>query len=184
METLPPIQSESEEIISTPEIGAEKEAVMEIFREERAGMMQKIFNRKTTEVAALLAPGVDLVALASFAARGETLVGKRLDGRERITYAAIAGFLGLFYALQLSGMHKEALAARGLAAALGGMEFGPDLGKTAQALAEQRLPSIAPLLKKTGDYIGTKIANFKEMQHAMIEFAAGNPNLITSEIDE
>jgi hypothetical protein len=172
-----PIPEQEEPIPKAEMEAAEKEAVMDRFKGERAGILSKVFNRKVGEAALLLTPGVDVVALAAFAARGETLTGKELDGRERVATAAIAGFLGLFYALQLSGMQKEALAARGMAATLGAIEFGPQLIEKARSLAAERLPSIVPFLEKTAAFVSGKANLAKDIQQSMINFASDNPDL-------
>jgi len=166
------------------ETDTETEVAMEGFREERAEMLQDITKRKIAETALLLTPGLDIAALATFAARGETFVGKKLDARERLNYAAIAGFLGLFYVLQLSGMEKEAIAARGIAATLGTMEFGPDLLEKASALARERMPSAASFMEKTGDFIKDKQSLIEDVRRSMIELATNDPGLISLNLNE
>ena len=172
------------EMMPALETGTETETTMEDFREERADLLNRIINRKTTEAALLLTPGIDVVALAAFAARGETLAGKELDGRERLNYAAIAGFLGLFYVLELSGMQKEAIAARGAAATLATMEFGPDLFEKTAELAREHMPSAAPFLKKTGDFIKDKRSLIEDVRRSMIEIATNDPGLISLNLNE
>lgn len=163
---------EPEELpLSLESSGAEKEAAMERSREERARLLTRIFSRKTMESAVLLTPGIDVAGLAAFAARGETLVGKKLDGRERINYAVAAGFLGLFYAFHLAGMEKEALAARGVAASIGAMEFGPEILGQMRSFAAERTPSLAPFVEKTAGFLADKIRILRDAQHSMLENA-------------
>jgi len=166
------------------ETGTETETTMEDFRTERADLLKRVINRKTAEAALLLTPGVDVVALAAFAARGETLAGKELDGRERLNYAAIAGFLGMFYVLGLSGMQKEAMAARGVAATLATIEFGPDLFEKTAELAQERMPSAVSFLEKTGDFIKDKQSLIEDVRRSMIEIATNDPGLISLNLDE
>lgn len=163
---------------------AEKEATMEQFRSERATLLAKVFNRKTIESAALLMPGTDVAGLVAFAARGETLAGKTLDGRERVNYAVTAGFLGLSYMLQLSGAPKEALAARGVAASIGAMEFGPELIERTVSVAAKRFPAIASFVGKTGDFLQDKIGMVKDFQRSVTEdLAVTGPEPLSFDVD-
>lgn len=182
METMPSA-FEIEETPQKHEVNLEKEATMDEFRMKRSGILQKIMSRKGVEAALLLAPGLDVVALTTFAARGETLAGKELSGRSRMNYAAIAGFLGIFYTLQLSGMHKEALAARGVAATLSAMEFGPEVIEKANELAEERLPVLKEFVQRTGAFISDKFPLIENVRSSMIDFANSNPDLIALNID-
>ncbi|HUC01460.1 MAG TPA: hypothetical protein VMA75_00955 [Candidatus Paceibacterota bacterium] len=167
------------ETMPVPEAQVEKEAVMERYKGERARLLSKIFNRRTVESVALLTPGADVAGLAAFAARGETLVGKKLNPQERLNYAAIAGFLTLSYILYFSGMETEALAARAAAWERSATEFGPELLDGTEALARKLIPSMAPFVEKTGSFLKDKAALAKEVGRSMLEVPAGDPDLPT-----
>jgi hypothetical protein len=167
METFPiePYEelSEDNETELTPEV----KAVIEQFREKRAGILSKIMSEraaKITETAVLMAPGTDIIALASAAARGETLTGKELDNKSRLNHAAMAGFLTLSYTLLAVGMNREALEAKGMAATFGAMEFGPDLVQKTIAAAKQHIPAMVNFIQNTGEYLTTSDSDLTSLE--------------------
>jgi hypothetical protein len=164
-------------IDETIEIGPEE--IMESSREKRAALFQKVFNRKTAEAALVLAPGMDVLALTAFAARGETLAGQQLDNMDRFNYLAIASFLTLSYVCMYSGMNREALDAKGMAMALGAMQFGPQFIQKIKKIAQEKAPEVASFIEKTGGYIKDKQALVEDIKISLTSRLSSDPEFIS-----
>jgi hypothetical protein len=136
------------------DISPEIEVIIEEAREKRAGILNKIMSERAAKITEKIIhwTPIEVPALFVSAARGETLTGEKLDGKARLNYAAIAGFLTISYTLLAMGQHKEAIAAKGAAATFGAMEFGPELVKNTVAMAKEKMAEMAPFIEKTGEF--------------------------------
>lgn len=184
MEAFP--TSSAEENNRENEHSPEIELVIEKYQNERAGMLGKIMGRraaKVTETVGLMTPGVDIIALGASAAFGETPTGKKLDSKARFNYMATAGFLGLSYALLAMGDNRGALEAKGAAATFGAMQFGPDSYNSVLKMAKEHVPSIAPFIEKTGDFIKQTPALLEETHRSMTNIMHNNPDLISLQLN-
>jgi hypothetical protein len=169
METFSPEKPIDEIVGSTQEIeiSPEVQEVMNEAREKRAGILNRIMSEKAAKVTETIVhwTPIEVPALFASAAMGETLTGKKLDGKARFNYAATAGFLTLSYILFATGQHKEAIGAKGMAAIFATMQFGPEFIKGVAHMAREKIPSMAPFIERTG------------------EFISGNPEFISLELN-
>lgn len=162
METFPteqeqPINEAIEETEQKIEVSPEVQGIMNAEKEKRVGLLNRVMSEKAAKVTGKIIhfTPLQVPALFTSAAMGESLTGEKLDGKTRFNYAMAGGFLTLSYALFFAGQHKEALAAKGAAATFGGMQFGPELIKNTIAVAKQKIPEMASFIEKTGVYISS-----------------------------
>lgn len=171
-----------------PEMAIEQEPLaefspeIEAVREERVGMIGKIFTRKTADVVGNLLPGIDVPKLLTEAAYGTTLAGKDLSMRERMDYAVIAGLVTTAYILYFSGMPHEAKIARVTGATFSSIKFGPNILRETLALAKEKIPAMSPFIERSSSFIEDKKAIVEEMAGNVEAFMATNPDLFLGDL--
>src|SRR3989344_838965 len=148
---------------------AETERVMEDARGQRAEFFKKVITSRTADIAGNLVPGLDIAKMTTEAAFGKTSSGEKLGARQRMSYAAIAGGIGLAYALELSGMSAGAVTARSAAAALAGMEFSPEILKGVAEKAKEKYPKAAHILERVSDFAADKREIFTKIGRGVKE---------------
>ncbi len=157
---------------------SEREAAREEAREGRSALLQKIFNKKAADVALNFTPVIDVGKLTAEAAIGKTMGGKELSSDERRTYVAVAGMVALAYALHFAGMDAGAVAARGLGAAVAGIEFTPGLARDIAGRTKEKFPSAAALLEKTSIFFEAGKPFVAEATRAISNYVRSDPDLI------